>query len=224
MIELTLKSLRSPILPRNEIPPCLHFQTWPSPAAGEKGLLCRRGGTLPRPGTAGAGRRNPGGQQPREQGAHSPPLEQPAPKPSGDVEAKNSLSRFVCLPRNHGGHEAVCSPRDELPNDWRPCSNLSSRLVLMNNLMCSAGRRERIGLLFLARGRWGKILFLATIAVWSSTSSPASNKTPHSIALSGDTAAKSGGHGRRRLGEWQMSLWTSWIYDPQFDPKVVCGQ
>lgn len=89
----------------------------------------------------------------------------------------------------------------------------------MNNFMYSMGRRERIGLLLLARGRWGKILFLATIAVWSSTSSPASNKTPHSIALSGDTAVESGGHGRCRLGEWQMSLWTSWIYDPQFDPK-----
>lgn len=93
----------------------------------------------------------------------------------------------------------------------------------MNNLMYSTGHRERICLLFLARGRWGKILFLATIAVWSSTSSPASNKTPLNCTQWGHHG------GERRAGKTQaqrmanesvnqLDLW------PTVWSKVVCGQ
>lgn len=93
----------------------------------------------------------------------------------------------------------------------------------MNNLMYSTGRRERICLLFLARGRWGKILFLATIAVWSSTSSPASNRTPLGRAQWGRRGEERRAwkmQAQRMANEAvnQLDLW------PTVWSKVVCGQ
>lgn len=124
--------------------------------------------------------------------------------------------RLVCLPHNPPSHEGGCFPHDELPNDWQLCSNSSSWLVLMNNLMYSM-RKDWSPIPIQRQMR--KILFSATIAVWSSTSSLASNKTPHSIVLSGDTTVRSEGHGRCRRREWQTNLWTSRTDDPRFDLK-----
>lgn len=133
----------------------------------------------------------------------------------GTCRLKTAMG-LVRLPHNPPSHGGGCFLHDELPNDWQLCSNLSSWLVLMNNLMYST-RKDWSPIPIQRQMR--KILFLATIAVWSSTSSLASNKTPHSIALSGDTAVRSEGHGRCRRGEWQTNLWTSRMDDTRFDPK-----